>query len=98
MPAGLHYFSLSMFFPGTTGPLLPVEVLYPVRKKYVSQILTALYFIMIINRFFINVQVQGHRPHQWVQFKVTGLVFKSKIPHPVQVFEDCKYNINQNSH
>ena len=26
----------------------------------------------IINGFLINVQVQGHHPHQWAPFQVTG--------------------------
>ena len=27
---------------------------------------------IIIIRFFINLQVQGHHPHQWAPFQVTG--------------------------
>ena len=28
--------------------------------------------IIIIIGFLINVQVQGHHPHQWAPFQVTG--------------------------
>ena len=30
------------------------------------------YHIIIIIGFLINVQVQGHHPHQWAPFQVTG--------------------------
>ena len=31
-----------------------------------------LHVIIIIIGFLINVQVQGHHPHQWAPFQVTG--------------------------
>ena len=43
------------------------------KVSYVSFSLSCSYIIIIIIiRFLINVQVQGHHPHQWAPFQVTG--------------------------
>ena len=45
-----------------------VSMLLPVN---VAIFLIVEYHIIIIG-FLINMQVQGHHPHQWAPFKVTG--------------------------
>ena len=39
--------------------------------------------IIIIIRFFINMQVQGQYPHQWAPFQVIGLLHAWQISHQI---------------
>ena len=40
-------------------------------------------FIIIIIRFFINMQVQGQHQHQWAPFQVAGLLQAWQISHQI---------------
>ena len=66
---GLNGLLLSAKIIILEGPEYENTTLYPCMGESLARYKD---IIIIIIGFLINVQVQGHHPHQWAPFQVTG--------------------------
>ena len=73
---GVLYKFVCVCFGIKSAPFLFTKLLKPVYAMFREQKIRCFYYIhhiiIIIIGFLINVQVQGHHPHQWAPFQVTG--------------------------
>ena len=67
---------ISLIFPRILGPFVlgwaPNHFVLGAQLAPGEKILVCIPHHHIIIGFLINVQVQGHHPHQWAPFQVTG--------------------------